>query len=133
MLTSFLIGLSVFLWLIEKKLKDSFIINRIFKGDSEIGKLLVVISEALLLFGYIVIIVMLVANVYLSIPMQRPKIDNRIILYSSSERFLIAEYSMLNKSRGNEIKIDFETLQIVEIKDLVFATTERARFSMRNN
>jgi hypothetical protein len=122
LILSLYFGLSFFTYSLFHR--PNKIIERIFKTEDDKTKILVVFTEGLLTIGSIMIISALMANIYIMLPLNRLLADDKYVLYSGNEQYLVAEYEMVE----NRIKFDFNTLELVSKEDIVLKNTQRIAF-----
>ena len=76
--------------IVKKRPKE--ILNEIFKGKSERTKTAVAFSESLLIFLPIVCFSLLLANFYILMPSERLMVNDKIVLSSFNDKYLVSEF-----------------------------------------
>lgn len=110
-----------------KNLTDGFM-KKIFKGTSEETKGVAFFSEVVLTMMTIVLIAGLFAQSVAIFPMSRLLANDKYVLASNDEYYLVAEYTQ----EENKLKIHSEKTQIIAKENAVLTETTRIPFVVKN-
>lgn len=120
--TPLYIGLAFAIFLLIDR--PTIIIDMIFKKESEITKFLVTLIEIFLPFLSVVCITCYLANVCVMIPSEKVLADGKVIIYSSNDNYLVADYIIESNDNFSYMNINKTSFQLIEKDGVSLTTTE---------
>lgn len=118
------------IWIFNSRPKE--VIERIFNDSNVNTKILVSVSETLSVLANIVIISMYLANVTTSIPAYKVIVDDKIVIYSLEDTFLVADFEYIDKNNGfKSLKIIDGTYEIVSKENKVDLTCHKVSITRK--
>lgn len=112
-ISSILLTLGLLLAIHAIRKRPTNLIKKIFKYRKESEKLIVSIMETIFYLITFVCVYLLLANLYLSMPVNRQVIDKKIVLYSSDTHYLVSDYIIRDEHGVNKVKITGDSFELI--------------------
>lgn len=120
-----IIILHITIWGLKPNKIKKFFMKKTFAGKDEFKKIYTAFYEFMYIMLILTVIAGAFANLFIFLPMQRPLANDKLILYSSADNFLVVDYWLINDEKlGKYIEFDYNSMQLISKEGVILNSTE---------